>query len=55
LAAALVRYLRDDALRARDGAAALRRAREDMDPVAAARRTAALYQQALSARGEARR
>lgn len=55
LAAALLAYLRDDALRARDGAAALRRATVDMDPTPAARRTAALYQELLTARTEAAR
>lgn len=55
LAAALLDYLRDDARRARDGQAALRRASLDMDPVRAARRTAGLYQDLLTARGEAAR
>lgn len=55
LATALLAYLRDDALRARDGAAALRRATIDMDPARAARRTAALYQQLLDARDGAAR
>lgn len=55
LGAALLAYLRDDALRARDGAAALRRARLDMDPARAAQRTADLYQDLLTARGEAAR
>jgi glycosyltransferase involved in cell wall biosynthesis len=50
LAAALLAYLRDDALAARDGAAALRRATIDMDPVRAAQRCAGLYQELLSAR-----
>jgi len=51
LAAALVRLLRDPELRAAAGAAALRRARLDMDPDRAARRTAALYQELLEERG----
>jgi glycosyltransferase involved in cell wall biosynthesis len=43
LAAALLRLLREPALRRQCGAAALRRARLDMDPVRAAQRTRDLY------------
>ncbi|MFM1874031.1 MAG: hypothetical protein RL398_3453 [Planctomycetota bacterium] len=43
MADALLRLLRDDGLRAAQGAAALRRAQLDMDPVRAAERTAELY------------
>jgi glycosyltransferase involved in cell wall biosynthesis len=50
LAAELLRYLRDDAARAAAGAAALARARIDMDPQRAAERTAALYGELLAAR-----
>ena len=49
LAAALLRYLTDDAMRARDGAAALRRARLDLDPRLAALRTRDLYFDLLGA------
>jgi glycosyltransferase involved in cell wall biosynthesis len=50
LAAALLRYLRDDARRAAAGAAALARARLDMDPDRAAAATAALYGELLAER-----
>lgn len=50
LAAELVRLLRSTELRQERGEAALRRARIDMDPVAAARRTAALYARLLASR-----
>ena len=50
LGAALIRLLQDDALRAAVGAAALRRTQRDMDPHAAAERTAALYQELLEER-----
>ncbi|MBL8754988.1 MAG: glycosyltransferase family 4 protein [Planctomycetes bacterium] len=50
LARELLRYLTDDGLRAAAGAAALRRTRLDMDPVRAAERTRALYQELLAAR-----
>lgn len=53
LAVALLDYLRDDALCARDGAAALRRTTIDMDPARAAQRTADLYQRLLDARADA--
>ena len=51
LAGELLRLLRDDGLRARTGAAALARARLDMDPLRAALRTRALYGELLAARG----
>jgi len=51
LAAELVRLLRDDGLRRDRAAAALRKARLDMDPVAAAERTLLLYQRLLARRG----
>ncbi|MGE3172734.1 MAG: glycosyltransferase [Planctomycetota bacterium] len=47
---ALLALLRDDAHRRQVGAAALRRAREDMDPVAAARALAAFYDRLLRRR-----
>ena len=50
LALALLGLLGDGALRARCGAAALRRARLDMDPSRAAERTRALYQELLEGR-----
>jgi glycosyltransferase involved in cell wall biosynthesis len=50
LASALTRLLEDDALRAAVGAAALRRTQLDMDPLTAARRTAALYTELLEER-----
>lgn len=50
LGSALVRLLQDDELRAAAGAAALRRTQLDMDPHAAAQRTAALYAELLEER-----
>ena len=50
LGSALVRLLQDDELRAAVGAAALRRTQLDMDPHAAAQRTAALYAELLEER-----
>ena len=50
LGSALVRLLQDDGLRAAVGAAALRRTQLDMDPHAAAQRTAALYAELLEER-----
>ena len=55
LAAALLQLLTDDAHRARTAAAALRRARVDLDPVRAARRLAALYAELGAARRRERR
>lgn len=54
LAGELLRLLRDDALRSAWGAAALDRARLDMDPERAARRTGALYAALLAGRGSGR-
>jgi len=51
LAAHLLRLLQDDGLRASCGAAALRRARLDMDPRRAARSLAAFYERLLADRG----
>lgn len=51
LGAALLRYLTDGTLRRAAGAAALARARIDMDPQRAAHRTAALYEELLRPRG----
>lgn len=51
LAAELLRLLRDESLRLRTGAAALQRARVDMDPVRAARRLSDLYADLLGNRG----
>ena len=51
MAAALLRLLRDEALRRAWGNAALRRATLDMDPVRAAERTRDLYASLLVARG----
>lgn len=50
LASALLRLLGDDELRARSGAAALRRTQLDMDPMLAAERTRALYEELLQER-----
>lgn len=51
LAARLVPLLQSEPLRREWSAVALRRARIDMDPVAAAKRTAAVYAQLLAGRG----
>jgi hypothetical protein len=48
LAPALVELLRHEPLRRQWGAAALARARLDMDPLRAAHRTAALYAEVLA-------
>lgn len=55
MAAALLQLLRNDGLRQRRGAAALRRARLDMDPERAARAVRAFYQRTLEAQAEAGR
>jgi glycosyltransferase involved in cell wall biosynthesis len=51
---ALVRLLQDDTLRERTGAAALQRARTDLDPQRAALRLSALYRELTAARRGAR-